>query len=205
MVLTKSKRIIFSLVGIFLIAVGVAFNAGAFFGNDPICILYDGLRNTMGLAPVKLGFVSNIVNYSVIVIVFFIGKRYISWGTLIYILPYGTFVSIGTYLYETVFSQEIFISRLIATVLGCTMIYIGVGTFITMDIGLDPFTGLVMAINDKLKWNFRRTKMCFDACMIIIGTVLGGKLGVITIITALTGGPCIQASVDFLKRFVKEA
>lgn len=195
----KAGKIFLAVVGIMLIGVGVAFNAGTLFGNDPIGIIYDGVRNAANLAPEQLGQVSNFVNFALIAILFFIGRRYIHIGTVVYILPYGTFVSLGTYLYETFFRQDVFFSRLIAAVLGCSFVFIGVGIYIAMDIGLDPFTGIVMVINDKLGWEYRKTKICFDVVMVVIGVLLGGGLGVITIVMALIAGPCIQRVAEFVK------
>lgn len=199
----KIIKIVWALFGIMLVSFGVAFNAGTLFGNDPIGIIYDGVRNVANLSPEKLGFISNFVNYGLIILLLFVGRRYINIGTFVYILPYGTFVSIGTKIYESLFVQELFASRLLAAVLGCSMVYIGVGIYIAMDIGLDPFTGVVMVLADALKWDYRKTKICFDICMIVLGTVLGGKLGVITIVTALTAGPCIQFVGNFVKKRMK--
>ncbi|BBF45033.1 putative membrane protein [Lachnospiraceae bacterium KM106-2] len=187
-----TKRIILALIGILLIAIGVAFNAAAGFGNDPIGIVYDGVRNATGLSQEQLGFVSNFVNIALIVVLLFVGRKYIHIGTLIYILPYGAFVTLGTNLYFAIFGQGIFINRLIAVVIGCIFIYIGVGLYITVNIGLDPFTGVVMVLSDWSRWEFRRTKICFDIGLVILGTLLGGTLGVITFITAFTAGPSIQ-------------
>lgn len=196
----KTVKIIWALVGVMLIGIGVAFNAGTLFGNDPIGIIYDGVRSAANLSPEHLGFVSNMVNYGLILLLLFVGRRYIHIGTFVYILPYGIFISIGTTLYQMFFLSGGFASRLVAAVIGCSFIYIGVGIYIAMNIGLDPFTGIVMVISDALKWEFRKTKICFDVVMILLGTLLGGKLGVITIVTALTAGPCIQASSEFVKK-----
>jgi hypothetical protein len=49
-----------------------------------------------------------------------------------------------------------------------------------------------MVIRDKLKLDYKKVKIGFDITMIIIGTLLGGTLGIVTILTALTAGPCIQ-------------
>lgn len=203
--MTKNKmiKIIWALFGIMLVSFGVAFNAGTLFGNDPIGIIYDGVRNVADLSPEKLGFVSNFVNYGLIILLLFVGRKYINIGTFVYILPYGAFVSLGTKIYEACFVQELFASRLLAAVLGCSMVYIGVGIYIAMDIGLDPFTGVVMVLADTMKWEYKKTKICFDISMIVVGTLLGGKLGVITIVTALTAGPCIQFVAGFVRKRVK--
>lgn len=168
--------------------------------TNPVGIIYDGVRNVADLSLEKLGFVSNFVNYGLIILLWFIGRKYINIGTLVYILPYGVFVSLGTEIYEACFAQEIFASRFLAAILGCAMLYSGVGIYIAMDIGLDPFTGLVMVIADAVKWDYQKTKICFDITLIIAGTILGGKLGVITIVTALTAGPCIQFISGFVKK-----
>lgn len=187
-----AKKIIYALLGIFLIGMGIAFNSGAKLGNDPIGIVYDGVRNIAKLNSGQLGTASNFVNYGLIVLLVFIGRRYVNIGTFIYILPYGFFVNLGTKLYQSLFSVNNIYIQSLAVVAGCLLLYTGVAIFIVVDIGLDPFTGLVMVIGDKLKWDYKRTKVMFDIIMVIIGTALGGKLGVVTIITALTAGPSIQ-------------
>lgn len=197
---SKFSKIVWALFGILLVGFGVAFNAGTLFGNDPIGIIYDGVRNAANLSPEKLGFVSNFVNYGLILLLLFVGRKYINIGTVVYILPYGFFVGLGTRIYETCFVQDMFASRFLAAVIGCSFVYIGVGIYIAMDIGLDPFTGVVMVLADALKWDYRKTKICFDFSMIVLGTILGGKLGVITIVTAFTAGPCIQAVSKFVKK-----
>lgn len=185
-------KILMALLGIFFIGVGVAFNAATQLGNDPIGIIYDGTRNALGLTGRQLGLVSNFVNYGLIALLFFIGRKYVKVGTLIYILPYGLFVSVGTKIYEVLVTSNGFPSRLIAGFIGCLLIYTGVAIYIAMDIGLDPFTGIVMVLRDKLNLDYKKTKVGFDIIMVILGILLGGTLGIITIFTALTAGPSIQ-------------
>ncbi|WP_455718024.1 YczE/YyaS/YitT family protein [Anaerosporobacter sp.] len=196
------KRILIAVIGIFFVGLGVAFNAGTLFGNDPIAILYDGMRSLLGMRPEELGLISNAVNVGMIVILFFVGKKHINIGTLIYILPFGFFISIGTNIYNAVINQDSIVQRVFAAVIGCTATYLGVALFIVADIGLDPFTGVVMVIKDKIGWSFRKTKICFDMTMVLLGYLCGGKLGVITVITIATAGPTIQFFSDILKKYI---
>ena len=83
-------------------------------------------------------------------------------------------------------------TQIVGATVGCTLMYLGVAMFITADMGLDPFTGLVMVLRDKTKKEFQIVKISFDVGCIAIGFLLGGKLGVITVITAVTAGPAIQ-------------
>lgn len=195
------KSVFMALFGIFLVGVGVAFNNCSGLGNDSIGIVYDGVRKTASLTNEQLGTASNFLNYGLIILMLFIGKRYINIGTLIYILPYGFFVNFGTRVYNMLFHSDSILYRILAGTAGCFLLYLGVAIFIATDIGLDPFTGLTMVIRDKTEKEYRIVKIIFDFTMILLGTLLGGKLGIVTIVTALTAGPAIQFFTKKIKKF----
>ena len=90
--------------------------------------------------------------------------------------------------------------QIIGAGLGCILLYLGVAMYIVADIGLDPFTGIVMVLRDKFKKEYRLVKICFDIICIFVGFILGGKLGVITILTAATAGPVIQLFADYIRK-----
>ncbi len=199
-----AKKMFYALLGIFLIGMGVALNSCARLGNDPIGIVYDGVRNIANLNSEQLGTASNIVNCGLILLLIFTGRRYVNIGTLIYILPYGFFVNLGTKLYDNLFSSNSIHFQWLTVAAGCLLLYTGVAIFIVVDIGLDPFTGVVMVIRDKIKWDYKRTKIMFDIIMVVIGAALGGKFGAVTLITALTAGPVIQFFSGQLKNVFSE-
>ena len=89
------KKIIMAIVGIVFVGVGVAFNAAAALGNDPVGIVYDGLRNAANLSSTQLGMASNFVNLVLAVVVFLGNRHYVNNGTVMYIITYGFFVDIG--------------------------------------------------------------------------------------------------------------
>ena len=172
------------MIGIILVGVGVAFNAAAALGNDPVGMMYDGIRSAAGLTSEQLGTASNLVNVVLTVLVFFTGRKYVNIGTLVYCIPYGTIVGLGGKLYHSIFPVQNPVTQILGAVLGCLMLY----------------TGVVMVIKDRLGKEFRTVKIGFDISCIIIGTILGGKPGVITIITALTAGPVIQFLADKMNK-----
>ena len=199
----KKISIVLAIVGIFFIGTGVAFNAAAALGNDPIGIMYDGIRNVAKLSPEQLGMASNIVNISLVVLVLLLNRHYINIGTLIYIVPYGTIVDMGRKIYYVIFKVQTLPTQIIGAGLGCLFLYLGVAMFIAADIGLDPFTGIVMVLRDKCKKEYKVVKICFDIVCILIGFTLGGKIGIITILTAATAGPVIQLFADCIKKQLK--
>lgn len=199
----KLWKILFAAAGILLVGTGVAFNASAALGNDPIGIVYDGVRNAAGLSAQQLGMTSNVVNIVLMVLVFLADRRYVNIGTFIYMIPYGFAVDLGGSLYPLIFKQQTLPYQIAGAFVGCLLLYVGVAMFITMDMGVDPFTGVVLVLRDKLKIEYQKVKVVFDLCMMALGFFLGGKLGVITILTAVTAGPCIQAFSNGWKRLLR--
>lgn len=196
------RKCLIAVIGILLVGIGVSFNAMAHLGNDPIGIFYDGIRNTLGLTREQLGLASNIVNVILVIVVIFAGRTYLSIGTVIYMVPYGLCVDLGTFIYSKIFTADMLWSRMIASVAGCLLLYTGVAIFIAVDIGLDPMTGVAMVVRDISNWDFKKAKWLFDAVLTIIGFVLGGTLGIVTILTALMAGPLIQWILGYVKKII---
>ncbi|ALC89438.1 hypothetical protein AM500_06315 [Bacillus sp. FJAT-18017] len=186
------KRIIVSMIGIALVCIGVAFNNNTMFGNDPIGMFYDGIRNTLNFSQAQLGYVSNFINIGLIALLWFFGRKYVNIGTFLYLIPYGLLVSFGSQLYVSLFDNSILFHRVLGGMAGISMYYVGISLFVASNIGVDPFNGAMLTIRDKTKWSIQRSKITMDFGLMAIGFLLGGKFGIITIITALTTGPAIQ-------------
>ena len=70
-----TKKIILAMIGIFLVCIGVAFNNNTNLGNDPVGIIYDGIRVTFGVPKINLGMVSNFINIGLLILLFLIGRH----------------------------------------------------------------------------------------------------------------------------------
>lgn len=203
------KKILFAIFGIFLVGIGIAFNAQAMLGNDPVGILYDGIKVYFNLSDYQRGLISNIFNYSLIFILFFFSRVYINIGTFIYTIPYGFFVNIGVHIYKLIFTTTSFVNSIIASCMGCFFLYLGVSIFIVTNIGVSPFTAIVLLIRDKTKLDFKTSKIIFDISFVLTGVLLGGKFGIVTIFMTLTTGISIQyickviENSKFYKNFLK--
>lgn len=204
---TKSYKnflinIAIALVGVAFVGFGIAFNSAAMLGNDAVAILYDGVRNVCGFPVSKLGTITNIVNYSIIIIAIILNRKYINIGTFIYTIPMGTFVGIGSRFYEYLNFPNILEWRILSSVFGCSMTFLGLGIFIAINIGLDPFTSIAMILRDKIKSQYKTAKVICDVTSLAVGFMLGGKAGAVTVIAALVGGPTIQFVSEFFKKTI---
>lgn len=204
---TKSYKnflinIAIALVGVAFVGFGIAFNAAAMLGNDAVAILYDGVRNACGFPASKLGTITNVVNYSIIVIAIILNRKYINIGTFIYTIPMGTFVRIGSKFHEYLNFTDALGWRVLSSVLGCSMTFLGLGIFIAVNIGLDPFTSIAMILRDKIRSQYKTAKIICDVTSLSAGFILGGKAGAVTFIAALVGGPSIQFVSEFFKKTI---
>lgn len=185
-------KIIIALIAVALIGFGLAFNSSAMLGNDPIAVFYDGVRNLCGLPRESLGMVNNLINYIIVGIMFIFGRQYLNIGTFIYTLPMGSFINIGFKIYELLGISSTLNGRIFTALCGCIMLYLGIGIFISVNIGMDPCTGIVMMVRDRIKGEYKVSKIICDVCMLVLGFAFGGKIGAVTVISALIGGPTIQ-------------
>ena len=79
----------------------------------------------------------------------------------------GFVVDLGGRLYHMLFKVQTLPVQIAGAAIGCFLLYMGVAMYITADVGLDPFTGFVMTIRDKVNKQFRVVKVCFDICCIV--------------------------------------
>ena len=187
-----SKRILLGLLAIFLAGAGIAFNSLSTLGNDSVALLYDGFRAGFHLDMDKLGIVSNTINLVLVIIVLLMYKKFINIGTLIYTVLLGTVISFVSNIYSMFNIPLTIMTKIILAICGCSLLYIGIGLYIAVNIGLDPVSAFEMSIAEKFRIKFSTSKIIFDFSSIIIGVLLGGKMGLLTIITALTAGFSIQ-------------
>jgi uncharacterized membrane protein YczE len=196
-------RMLIAFAGVILIGIGLAFNSSAMLGNDPIAVFYDGIRNLLGFPRESLGMVNNIINYTIVGIMLLLGRQYVKIGTFIYTLPMGSIITMGFKIYEFLGIPNTLSGRMLVAFCGCIMLFSGIGIFISANIGMDPCTGIVMMVKDRIKREYKVCKIICDICMLSLGFVFGGKIGAVTVIAAFVGGPMIQkVSEVFEKRVI---
>ena len=91
--------IILTVIGAILCGLGCGFMNYAALGMDAIGLFYDGIRSILNLSPDQIGTASYIVCAILSVFLWFADRRYVSVGSVIYIVMYGLFANLGTVLW----------------------------------------------------------------------------------------------------------
>lgn len=186
------KKYVLALFGAAAAGFGMAFNSAATLGNDPVAVFYDGIRNTANLSPSQLGIATNIINYSLIVIVFLVNRKYINIGTFINTLPMGSFIDLGTLFYNSMKLPHTLPVQILTACMGCFLLYFGISVFISLEVGVDPITGVILTLQEHFQCSYKAVKITCDVITLITGALLGGKFGVVTVASAIVGGPLIE-------------
>ena len=196
-----TKKILICTLSLFFLGLAGSLNIKAALGADPITVFYEGLSKSLNM---DIGITINILNVILTIAVLFIERKYINIGTLIYVLTLGYFVNFGIWLYELFPIPNSFIVRLLVSLFGCLLAFIGLGGFMAINIGVDPWTAITLIACEKLKKSFRLIRTILDASTLILGIILGGTFGIITVFCVLVGGFSIQKIYDVIDKMIKK-
>ena len=184
--------IILTVIGAILCGLGCGFMNYAALGMDAIGLFYDGIRNILNLSPDQIGTASYIVCAILSVFLWFADRRYVSVGSVIYIVMYGLFANLGTVLWTKLIPDSSIVINALISASGMLILYIGLGIYIAVDIGVDAFSGVMLWLSNITHKEMKYVKIAFDFGLAVIGFLLGGTLGIVTPVTIIIGGPCIS-------------
>lgn len=193
---------VFVLISVALVALAIVLNKNANLGNDAVAVFYDGIRAFFN---VDFGTATNIANLALFVFLLFFARKFINIGTFIYTFLLGAFVNIASKIIYSLNIPELLVFNIIKVAIGFLALFFGIALFISANIGVDVWTGLCLFLTEKMGKEYRTIKMCLDFSFVILGFLMGGKVGVITIIAALLGGPTIQMFTKITNKIVETA
>lgn len=196
-----AKKILICTVSLMILGIACGINIGAAQGADPITVFYEGLSKILGI---NVGLTANILNTTLVAIVFFLNRKYIHIGTVIYTFIMGIFIQLGIVIYNLMHVPHMFWWEVGVSMVGCVLAFIGLGGFMSIDIGIDPWTAAAIILSKKINKSFRMVKISLDVITLFLGWLMGGTVGIITLFCAVVGGPVIQKSAEILdKLFTK--
>lgn len=176
-------------LGVLLIGTGTALNFCAGLGNDPVSVLFDGVRNKLS---VSLGTAAYVINGLVFFITLIFGRKHIGPGTLVYIFLTGKVEDVVVSLYRSFFPSQTLLVSFISSASGSFVMLLGAALMVVSGLGADVWTASAMAFSELMKLDFKKVKVLFDGALCLLGFAFGGTVGIITLLLALFGGPFVK-------------
>ncbi|MDO5717794.1 MAG: hypothetical protein Q4P34_02325 [Tissierellia bacterium] len=187
------KRLIGLLFGLFLYAVGIVMTVNAEIGYAPWEVFHKGIANvtifSFGMASICVGLVLLLFDY-------LMGEA-IGIGTILNIILVGTFIDIIMY-FGLIPKPENLFFRLIIFFLGFFVIAFASYFYIKAGFGAGPRDSAMVALHRKTNLPIGICRSGIEITVTLLGYILGGPVGMGTVLSALIAGFVIQTVFGFL-------
>ncbi|MDR3215212.1 MAG: membrane protein [Bacilli bacterium] len=170
------KKLLHLLVGYFIMATGICLSVKSHIGLGPWDVLNEGLSK---VTDISYGLINIYISIIVIMIACCI-KIFPGIGTLLNALCFG--IMIDFILPFINVSDNIFIQLMMA-LLGIILLAFGSAVYLMVDFGAGPRDSLLLGLVLKLKKDTTFVKPVLEAIVLIIGFIIGGTVGIGTLMS----------------------
>lgn len=201
-------RILILLFGLTVAHLGVTLFLLADLGADPFNVLIQGLlrleQRVIDLEVVTHGRIHMVISFLIILVLFIADKSYIRAGTLICMFLGGpiidSFSFLLTPLLEPVLTMPL---RIVLNVLGCGILAYGMTIVIKSEAGTGPNDLVAVVLSDKTHKKFAPVRVGVDILFALTGFLLGGTVGLGTVICAFVVGPVAGFFLPYNERIIR--
>ncbi|GHF15301.1 membrane protein [Streptomyces spiralis] len=185
------RRLCQLYVGLTLYGVSLALMLHAALGLDPWDVFHQGLADRTGLS-----FGTATLITGVVVLLLWIPLRQRpGLGTVSNVLVIGPTVDATSWLLPT---PHGLLLRLLLLTAGIVLNGVASGAYIGAGFGPGPRDGLMTGIHRRTGRSLRLIRTAIELFVLILGVLLGGTIGLGTLVYALTIGPLVQFFLPLL-------
>jgi uncharacterized membrane protein YczE len=187
--------ILFFGLAVFGLGDGLIIQSG--LGNAPWSVLAQGISIKTG---VSIG-TSTLIIGALVLSLWIPLKERPGFGTLSNILIISLFIEIGTKIFPL---QTHLASGLAFTFAGIALVGIGSSLYITCGLGPGPRDGAMTGLHQRTGVRVGRVRLGLEVVVSIAGALLGGTLGLGTLLFALLIGQSVAISFGLLARLTSK-
>ena len=185
------KRVIASLLGNLLVAVGIALFKQSVLGNDPYTGMNMALAELLGIRfpLLQLG-----VNLAFFTIQLIWGRHLVGFGTVVNALLIGSLVDFFYRLSVSCFGLPgSLLVKLLVMLIGMVICSFGLSLYQTADLGVSPYDAASLILDRKLtRIPYFWCRIFTDGLCALVCYFAGGIVGLGTLVTAFGFGPVIS-------------
>ena len=187
-------RVVILMLGLTIAHLGVTLFLLSDLGADPFNVLVQGLFRSLaaltGWSALSHGRVHIAVSLLIIFILLIVDRRYVKIGTVLCMLFGGPIIDFFTALLAFLPARADSLPlRILMLAIGCVILAFGMTLVIRSDAGTGPNDLVALVISEKLGKRFSIVRVLVDASFILAGFLLGGVVGLGTLICMLLVGP----------------
>lgn len=184
-----TRRLIQLFSGLVLYGLSIALIVRADLGLDPWDVLNQGVFERFAQpAGISFGLVVNLIGLAVLLLWIPLRQKP-GVGTLANVLVIGTVANVGLDWIPTDLDLSLRAGLLIA---GIVLNGVASGAYIGAGLGPGPRDGLMTGIVARTGWPVKWVRTAIELSVIAVGWLLGGSVGLGTVLYAVTIGPLVH-------------
>lgn len=187
-IVNYSSRILKMLFGLFLCALGSVVTMRANLGFTPWNCFHQGLSSVFGIT---IGMANTFVGMGILCVDLIFRER-IGLGTICNMFLIGVFTDFVINLNVIPVMQD-WRAGILLMLVGMIIVAFGTCFYIKSRFGAGPRDSLMVAVTRKTRAPVGICRIAIEATVTFIGWLLGGPVGMGTLIGAFGQGACIQA------------
>ena len=191
------KRVFILFFGLAIFGLGDGLIIQSGLGNAPWSVLAQGISLKSGLS---IG-TSTLIVGSLVLALWIPLRERPGFGTLSNIIIISLFIEIATNIFP---KQENIVPGVIFTLVGIAMVGIGSSLYITCGLGPGPRDGAMTGLHQRTGVRVGRVRLGLEVVVSIVGALLGGTLGLGTLLFALLIGQSVAISFGLLARLTSK-
>ncbi len=186
-----AKALVVLLIGLTVAHLGVTLFLQSALGTDTFTVFIQGLSRVFGLT---VGTVHVIVLCILMVLMLATTKGYVKPGTVVCAFCGVPIIDLFTWMLQGVINETSPMAlRIVSMLVGCVVLALGMSIVINSNAGTGPNDLVAIILSDKLeKIEFRWVRVGCDLFFVAAGFLLGGTVGVGTVVAAFCTGPLVQ-------------
>jgi uncharacterized protein len=172
------------VIGLWLFGTGEAMLVSSTLGNAPWTVLAQGLSTRL---PISIGVATLLISCVVLLLWIPLRERP-GLGTISNAIVIALSLQVMASVIPTPSS---FVVRLLLVLGGIVVIGIGSGLYLTSNLGPGPRDGWMTGIHLRTGWPVSAVRLGIEATVLVIGWLLGGTVGIGTLLFAAMIGPAV--------------
>jgi uncharacterized membrane protein YczE len=184
-----ARRYIQAVIGITMIGIGVAFNYMANLGLGPWGVLHDGISKTINITYGQAGIMTSLIS----LLLWIPLKQKPGIATIFDAFWIGL---TADFVINIIPDAPSLVIQIIYLITGITLIGLGTAIYVGGDLGAGPRDGIMVGL-EKLGLKIGTARTLLEFVAFSIGFLLGGKIGIASIIIVLSIGRVLQVFMPY--------
>ena len=184
-----ARRYIQAVTGITMIGIGVAFNYMANLGLGPWGVLHDGISKTISITYGQAGILTSLIS----LLLWIPLKQKPGIATIFDAFWIGL---TADFIINIIPDAQSLLIQIIYLITGITLIGLGTAIYVGGDLGAGPRDGIMVGL-EKLGLKIGTARTLLEFVAFSIGFLLGGKIGIASIIIVLSIGRVLQIFMPY--------